>query len=102
MIGDKDLDILDERNSSSSLRRQVWQTARDLGYGKYFLDSGFATEDDHIPFLRLGVNALDLIDFNYGPNNAYWHTEQDTIDKVSAHSLQVVGDVVLGVLRKLE
>ena len=102
MIGDKDLDILDERNSSSSLRRLVWQTARDLGYGKYFLDSGFATEDDHIPFLRLGVNALDLIDFNYGPNNAYWHTDQDTIDKVSAHSLQVVGDVMLGVLRKLE
>src|SRR5438876_6773820 len=102
MIGDKDLDILQELNSSRSLRRLVWQTAQELGYGKYFLDTGFATEDDHMPFVRMGVNALDLIDFDYGPNNAYWHTDKDTIDKVSAHSLQVVGDVLLGVLRKLE
>ena len=102
MIGDKDLGILDERNSSSSLRRLVWQTARDLGYGKYFLDAGFATEDDHIPFVRMRVNAIDLIDFDYGPNNAYWHTDKDTMDKISAHSLQVVGDVLLGVMRKLE
>ena len=102
MIGDKDLGILQEGNSSRSLMKLVWQTARDIGYGKYFLDTGFATEDDHIPFVRQGVNALDLIDFDYGPNNAYWHTPQDTMDKLSAHSLQVVGDVLLAVLGKLE
>jgi glutaminyl-peptide cyclotransferase len=101
MIGDKDLGILQERNSSPALLRLVWKTAQDLGYGKYFLESGFPTEDDHLPFLRKGVNALDLIDFDYGPNNEYWHTEKDTMDKLSAHSLDVVGNVVVAVLRKL-
>jgi Zn-dependent M28 family amino/carboxypeptidase len=102
MIGDKDLGIMQEGNSSPALLKLVWQTAHDLGYGKYFLDSGFATEDDHMPFLRKGVNALDLIDFDYGPNNEYWHTEKDTIDKISAHSLDVVGNVLVAVLRKLQ
>jgi glutaminyl-peptide cyclotransferase len=102
MIGDKDLGILEDTNSSRSLLRLVWQTANDLGYGKYFLDSATPMEDDHMPFVRKGVNALDLIDFDYGPNNAYWHDEKDTIDKVSAHSLEVVGNVVVAVLRKLQ
>ena len=102
MIGDKDLGIIQEGNSSLALaetgladRASIWVT------GKYFLDSGFATEDDHLPFLRKGVNALDLIDFDYGPNNEYWHTEKDTMDKLSAHSLDVVGNVLVAVLRKL-
>lgn len=102
MIGDKDLGILEDTNSSRSLLRLVWQTAADLGYGKYFLDAATPMEDDHMPFVRQGVNALDLIDFDYGPNNAYWHDEKDTIDKVSAHSLEVVGNVLVAVLRKLQ
>lgn len=102
MIGDKDLGILEDTNSSRSLLRLVWQTASDLGYGKYFLDSATPMEDDHMPFVRKGVNALDLIDFDYGPNNAYWHDEKDTMDKVSAHSLEVVGNVVVAVVRKLQ
>jgi glutaminyl-peptide cyclotransferase len=102
MIGDKDLEMIQEGNSSPALRKLVWTTAHDLGYGKYFLDSGFATEDDHLPFLRKGVTALDLIDFDYGPNNDYWHTEKDTMDKLSAHSLDVVGNVLVAVLRKLQ
>jgi glutaminyl-peptide cyclotransferase len=102
MIGDKDLGVLEDTNSSRSLMRLVWQTAHDLGYGKYFLDTATPMEDDHMPFVRKGVNALDLIDFDYGPNNAYWHSEQDTIDKVSAHSLEVVGNVLVAVLRKLQ
>ena len=101
MIGDKDLGIMQEGNSSPALLKLVWQTAHDLGYGKYFLDTGFATEDDHLPFLRQGVQALDLIDFDYGPNNSYWHTPKDTMDKLAAHSLDIVGNVVVGVLRKL-
>ncbi len=101
MIGDQDLGILQETMSSQTLRRQVWQTADDLGYGKYFLNSQLATEDDHLPFLKRGVNALDLIDFNYGPDNAYWHNEKDTLDKLSAHSLEVVGNVLTAVIRKL-
>jgi Zn-dependent M28 family amino/carboxypeptidase len=101
MIGDKDLGILEEMNSSEPLRRLVWQVAKETGYGKYFLDYGGPIEDDHMPFLKRGVNSLDLIDFDYGPNNKYWHTDQDTIDKISAHSLEVVGNVLLEVLRRL-
>jgi glutaminyl-peptide cyclotransferase len=101
MIGDKDLGILQETMSSPQLLRTVWQTAHDLGYGKYFLNSAEATEDDHLPFLQKGVNALDLIDFDYGPNNAYWHTPEDTMDKLSAHSFDVVGNVLIAVIRKL-
>jgi glutaminyl-peptide cyclotransferase len=101
MIGDRDLGILQETMSSPQLLRTVWQTAHDLGYGKYFLNSAEATEDDHLPFLQKGVNALDLIDFDYGPNNAYWHTAQDTMDKLSAHSFDVVGNVLMAVIRKL-
>ena len=54
------------------------------------------------PFVNAGVNSIDVIDFEYGPHNSYWHTAEDTIDKLSAHSLQVVGDVVLGVVNRLE
>ncbi len=101
MIGDKDLDIVQDWNSSASLRDLVWRAAGALGLGRYFLTSGSAMEDDHMPFVRQGVNAVDLIDFNYGPDNAYWHTAQDTMDKLSADSLQVVGAVVLGALERL-
>ena len=102
MIGDKDLGILWETNSSPTLLRLVWETASSIGYGRYFLGSRAAMEDDHLPFLERGVNALDLIDFDYGPNNQYWHTEQDTIDKLSAHSLEVVGRVLMAVIGKLQ
>jgi glutaminyl-peptide cyclotransferase len=101
MIGDKDLGIMQVTNSSPQLLAEVWRIAKDLGYGKYFLDTGGAIEDDHMPFIRLGVNALDLIDFDYGPDNKYWHTDQDTMDKLSAHSLEVVGNVLLELLRRL-
>jgi Zn-dependent M28 family amino/carboxypeptidase len=98
MIGDKDLDIMQEENSSPALRKLIWSTARRLGYGKYFLEQGGPTEDDHIPFVRMGVNAVDLIDFD----KTYWHTPEDTLDKLSAHSFEVVGTVLMEVLRELE
>lgn len=99
MIGDKDLGIWQESNSSPQLRRQVWQIARDLGYSKHFLDSGGYIEDDHMPFVTRGVNSLDLIDFDYSP---YWHTDRDTLDRLSSASFQVVGDVLLELLRRTE
>lgn len=102
MIGDKDLGILREMNSSPGLQRLVWQTAAQLGLGRFFLNLGAAVEDDHMPFLRRGVQAVNLIDFDYGPDNSWWHTERDTVDKLSAESFQVVGTVVLEVLKKLE
>ncbi|MBZ5591802.1 MAG: M28 family peptidase [Acidobacteriia bacterium] len=102
MIGDRDLGILKDMNSSGSLRELVWRTAERLGYGKHFLNNDSAIEDDHIPFLRRGVNALDLIDLDYGPGNSHWHTDKDTIDKLSAESFQVVGRVLLETLKELE
>lgn len=102
MIGDRDLGILQELNSTSWLRRLVWQTAAELGLGRHFLNVGGSVEDDHMPFLKRGVPAVNLIDFDFGPGNSFWHTEQDTLDKLSAESFQVVGTVLLEVLKKLE
>jgi Zn-dependent M28 family amino/carboxypeptidase len=101
MIGDRDLGIMRESMSTAWLRELIWRIARERGYGKYFLETGGATEDDHVPFLRLGVPAVDLIDFDYGPSNAWWHSPEDTMDKLSPRSFQVVGDVLLEVLSRL-
>ena len=98
MIGDKDLDIMKEGQSTAALGKLVWDTAYQNGYGKYFLPTGGGTDDDHMPFIHRGVNALDLIDFD----KTYWHTAGDTMDKLGAHSFEVVGAVLLKVLDKLE
>ncbi len=102
MIGDRDLGILREGYSVASLLGLIWNTARELGYGRHFLEERGFVEDDHVPFLRLGVTAVDLIDFDYGEGNRYWHTAEDTVDKLDARSFQVVGNVVLKVIEKLE
>ena len=102
MIGDKDLDIIADSNSSQWLNQMMWRIADKLGDGKYFLRQGGGIDDDHKPFVDAGVNAIDIIDLDYGPNNSYWHTEKDTMDKLSAHSLQVVGDVMVGMVKDLE
>jgi Zn-dependent M28 family amino/carboxypeptidase len=102
MIGDRDLHIVSELYSSETLRRLVWQIAAQLGHARNFNGMEGAIEDDHVPFLRLGVNALDLIDFENGPNHSWWHTPADTMDKLSAESLQVVGDVLIETIRRLD
>jgi Zn-dependent M28 family amino/carboxypeptidase len=102
MIGDADLDIHRESNSTPWLSDLVFAAAHRLGYGKYFLNSREAIQDDHIPFVNAGVAAVDLIDFNYGPNNAYWHTAQDTPEHCSPISLTIVGRVVLETLAAIE
>ena len=102
MIGDKDLDILNDDSSSATLRAMTWKAAANLGYGKYFHKDLGGIDDDHRPFAEVGVNVMDLIDFDYGTNQAYWHTALDTMDKLSAQSLQIVGDVVLEVVKELD
>lgn len=103
MIGDTSLNINNDENSSPSLRAQVQAIATGLKYGQYFRqDRTGGIDDDHVPFVSAGVNAIDLIDFDYGPSNAYWHQATDTVDKLSAHSLQVVGDVVLALVKQLD
>jgi glutaminyl-peptide cyclotransferase len=102
MIGDAHLNIHREDNSTPWLTKMVFQTARRLGYEKYFPDAPRAYVDDHLPFVNAGVAATDLLDFDYGPNNRYWHTAQDTLDKCSPTSLTIVGRVVVATLDELE
>jgi glutaminyl-peptide cyclotransferase len=102
MIGDKDLDIQRETSSTGWLVGVVRQAAHKFGYDKYFFQRDEAVEDDHLAFLNRGVPAIDVIDLDYGPNNSYHHTAQDTMDKVSAHSLTIDGDVFLESIRLID
>lgn len=102
MTGDRDLGILREAASDDRIMDLIWEVAEDLGYGAHFLGGSSGVLDDHAAFLDRGVPAVDLIDFDYGPNNSWWHTPQDTMDKLSADSFQAVGSVLVEVLRRLE
>ena len=98
MIGDRNLTVRRDTNSTPWLNEIVWASAARLGHRTTFLDDSTAVEDDHIPFLRAGVPSVDIIDLDYSA----WHTAQDDLDHVSARSLQVVGDVVLDALAGIE
>ncbi|MGE5251249.1 MAG: M28 family peptidase [Bacteroidota bacterium] len=88
MVGDSDLKIYMEQNSDAALRAQIWEAASRAGYGRVFIPTpGPSLLDDHAPFVEAGLAAVDIIDFDY----PYWHTTQDTPDKVSADSLRAVG-----------
>lgn len=99
MIGDKNLDIQQDASSTPWLVNTVRQAAAHFGYEKYFFRQSLGVEDDHLPFVQRGVPSIDIIDLNYGPNNSYHHTVQDTMDKVSAKSLTISGDVFLETIR---
>jgi Zn-dependent M28 family amino/carboxypeptidase len=91
MIGDADQNIYFEQNSDKALQQQLWGIAARLGFEKQFIAQyKWSMEDDHTPFLRRGIRAIDIIDFDY----PYWHTIQDTTDKVSGESLGRVGKVL--------
>ena len=103
MIGDQNLQLTPEQYSTGWLRELVASTASKLGYGSIFALRGPAyIEDDHVPFLKAGIDAVDLIDFDYGPSNSYWHTEEDTPDKLSAQSLGTMLHIITETLRELE
>jgi Zn-dependent M28 family amino/carboxypeptidase len=105
MIGDRDLGIRREGASTAWLTDLLWSTARRLGYQRHFLEERQPVEDDHAPFLDAGVAASLLIDFDYGGGpgqNAWWHTAEDTPDKLDPQSLRVVGEVILETLPALE
>jgi Zn-dependent M28 family amino/carboxypeptidase len=90
MVGDRDLRIMRESASTKWLTDTIWSTAKRLGYGTTFVEEATRIEDDHIPFLEAGVQAVDLIDLDYPA----WHTANDTLDQTSARSLEIVGKVV--------
>jgi glutaminyl-peptide cyclotransferase len=97
MIGDRNLTIRRESNSTRWLTEIVWNAAHKLGH-RAFMDEETTVEDDHIPFLKAGVPSVDIIDLDY----PQWHTAQDTLDAVAARSLQVVGEVVVESLPLIE
>lgn len=98
MIGDRNLNIRREENSTRWLTDIIWSTARRLGYERHFLPDITPIEDDHVEFLQAGVPAVDIIDLDYPA----WHTADDTLDNVGAKSLQIVGDVVVAALPEIE
>jgi Peptidase family M28 len=100
MVGDKDQQIYEEGNSllgAPEVVQLVWTVAREAGHAGTFLATPKHTlTDDHVELQKVGIRAIDVVDFDY----PYWHTPDDTIDKVSAQSLQTVGDVALALVRR--
>jgi Zn-dependent M28 family amino/carboxypeptidase len=102
MIGDRDLNIPREVQSTDWITDEIWNTARTLGYQRNFLDTLQQVSDDHLPYLRARIPAVDIIDFSYGPGNSYWHQPGDTLDKTSADSLKIVADAVYFSLQAID
>jgi Zn-dependent M28 family amino/carboxypeptidase len=98
MIGDRDLRVKRDLNSTPWLTNAIWDAARSRKLTSYFVNDVTEIEDDHLPFVRAGVPSVDIIDLEFGP----WHTAGDTLEAVSARSLQVVGDVVLAAIPQIE
>lgn len=98
MVGDRQLNIRREATSTPWLTDIIWNTARRLGHQASFINESMAVEDDHMHFLKAGIPSVDIIDLDYPA----WHTAQDTLEAVSARSLQTVGDVMMAALPDIE
>jgi glutaminyl-peptide cyclotransferase len=104
MIGDRDLDVARVTTATPAIEDLVYEAAKKTGNAKYFFKSEVAEEDDHLPFVQRGVPAADVIDINFGPHDAehpdgWHHTPEDTLDKISAKSLTISGEVFLEAIR---
>jgi glutaminyl-peptide cyclotransferase len=102
MVGDADLNIDHELTSTPWLEAVIYQAASRMGYQSHFFARALPMSDDHLPFVEKGVPSADLIDFTYGYNNVFWHTTQDTVDKLSPKSLEITGAVILETIRILD
>jgi glutaminyl-peptide cyclotransferase len=102
MIGDADLDIMRDTNSAPWLLDLIYAAATRLGYQSHFYALQGPIEDDHLPFVKRGVPSADVIDLDYGYNNVFHHTPQDTMDKLSPKSLQIVGDTIMETIQMLD
>lgn len=100
MTGDRNLRLIYDENSTRSLRDLVWDVADSLGYSASFPRQPSGIDDDHIPFLKAGVRAVDMIDFD--SQSTFWHTPRDTMDKLDPHSFEVIGAVVMKSIEELE
>lgn len=94
MVGDREQELYYEGNSNVDLRQKLWAVAHELGYDEFIPEVRHTMIDDHLPFARMGIPAVDIIDFDY----PYWHTIEDTCDKVSPESLERVGRVLESLL----
>ena len=99
MVGDKDLQIDNDTNSDQELRDIFYAAATAMGHQDYFYRSTLPVSDDHLPFLEAGIPSIDLIDLD---DNDHWHKPSDTLENISADSLQLIGEVVLTALPELE
>ncbi|MFY9845501.1 MAG: M28 family peptidase [Terriglobales bacterium] len=102
MIGDADLNIDRNTNGTPWLLDLIYAAAERLGYQSHFYDRQGPIEDDHLPFFKRGVPSADVIDLDYGYNNVFHHTAQDTMDKLSPKSLQIVGDTIMETIHMLD
>src|SRR5215475_1880603 len=102
MIGDADLNIEEEGYSTPWLEDLIYQAATQLGYQSHFFGRKIEVDDDHLPFLKIGIPSADLIDLDYGYQDVFHHTPQDTLDKLSPKSLQIAGDVILQTIWMLD
>jgi Zn-dependent M28 family amino/carboxypeptidase len=102
MIGDADLNIDRDTNSTPWLLDLIYVAAERLGYQSHFYAREGPLEDDHLPFVKRGVPCADVIDLDYGYNNVFHHTAQDTMDKLSPKSLEIVGDTILETIHMLD
>ena len=102
MVGDQDWKITLPENCSPELKKTVLQAAADLNLQDSVKAGSMKILDDHVPFLKAGIPAVDLIDFEYGPDNVYWHTPYDTIDKIDPESLGKTADLILRILAIME
>jgi glutaminyl-peptide cyclotransferase len=98
IVGSRTLRFRRETNSTNALTDLIWTTAARLGYSAIFVNDGTAIEDDHLSFLKRNVPSADVIDLEI----PYWHTPQDTLDKISSKSLAIVGHTFLETLRRLQ
>ncbi len=102
MIGDADLDIVRDTKGAPWLLDLIYAAAERGGYQSHFYAQQGPIEDDHVPFVNRGVPCADVIDLDYGYNNVFWHSPQDTIDKLSPKSLEIVGDTILETIHMLD
>jgi glutaminyl-peptide cyclotransferase len=102
MIGDADLNIDRDLDSTPWLESVVYEAATRVGFQSHFFAVTRQVTDDHTPFMQKGVACADLIDFEYGYDNVFWHTSQDTVDKLSPKSLEITGVVLLETVRILD
>lgn len=101
MVGDADLNIEHDTNSTPWLEDLIFNAATRMGYQSHFFARSMPVTDDHMPFVQRGVPSADLIDFDYGYNDVFHHTTDDTVDKLSPKSLEIVGTVTLETVRLL-